>query len=115
MAGRGWQIWGIGVIGLWLTASPFIPPFDAEMGSELTIWFVTAGLLQIFLVNGLIAAPAAWERRALALVGLGVLALPWALGFDKTVYAVWNAAGAGGLTFVLAVWNMLDIGPSHAA
>jgi hypothetical protein len=114
MDDRGWQIWVIGGLGVWLVASPFIPLLQDEMASDTMVSFVTAGLLQIFLAIGVIAAPDAWKRWGLALIGLAVLALPWGLGFDKTVYAVWNAAIAGGLTFVLAVWSILDTGPQNA-
>lgn len=115
MSDRGWQIWVIGVIGLWLIVSPFIPHIQAEMAHEAIISFVTAGLLQVFLVIGVVAAPDAWKRWGLALIGLAVLALPWGLGFDKTVYAVWSAALSGGATFVLAAWNIVDAGTQNAS
>ena len=70
MSDRGWQIWVIGVIGLWLIVSPFIPPIQAEMPHEAIISFVTAGLLQVFLVIGVVAAPDAWKRWGLALIGI---------------------------------------------
>lgn len=115
MDNRGWQIWVIGVIGLWLIVSPFIPRIQAEMPHDAMVSFVTAGLLQVFLVIGVVAAPDAWKRWGLALIGLAVLALPWGLGFDKTAYAVWSAALSGGLTFALALWNILDTGSQNAS
>lgn len=103
---KRWQDWGNAVLGLWMLASPSILGF-AVPGSPATRAAWMLGLAIVVFAGIAVYIPKAWEEALNIILGICLLASPWALGYSDQVRPTTNAVVVGLLVTVLAVWAML--------
>ena len=106
MTPKRWQDWINAVLGLWMLASPSILGF-AVAGSPATRAAWMLGLAIVVFAGIAVYIPKAWEEALNIILGICLLASPWALGYSDQVRPTTNAVVVGLLVTVLAVWAML--------
>ncbi|WP_454621950.1 SPW repeat protein [Bradyrhizobium cenepequi] len=110
MSRQHWQDWIIGVVGLWLIASPWTIATTMPEGVSQTVvnWnFIITGVVAVILAAAALASFQLWEEWADVIVGLWLVASPWLLHFTASPSATWNAVIAGAVLIVAAGWNMI--------
>jgi SPW repeat len=97
-----WQDVASLLLGAWLVVSPFALDFAA-----VETWLTVAlGLCVIlFAVEGFLV-PSYLEEWGEILLGLALLAAPWAVGYESSTATV-NSALSGLLVIVFAVWELM--------
>jgi SPW repeat len=103
---KRWQDSINAVLGLWMMASPSILGFAAT-GSPATRVAWTLGLAIVVFAGIAVYMPKAWEEALNIILGICLLASPWALGYSDQTRPATNAMVVGLLVTVLAVWAML--------
>jgi len=106
MAPKRWQDWVNGVLGLWMLASPSILGF-ATPGSTATRVAWILGLAIVVFAGIAVYMPKAWEEALNVILGVYLLASPWALSYSDQARPTTNAVVVGLLVTALAVWAML--------
>ncbi|KAA9008773.1 SPW repeat domain-containing protein [Histidinibacterium aquaticum] len=106
-----WQDWLIGVVGLWLIASPFMLPYgpaEVESNASAATWgFLAAGLLTIGVMALGLFEQREWQLWLGIALALCVIALPWVFGFTDAAALVWSAMASGVLIGLAAVGELV--------
>jgi hypothetical protein len=106
MKSKRWQDGLNALLGLWMVASPSILGFAvAESPAARTAWVL--GLAIIIFAGIAVYMPKAWEEAINILLGLCLIASPWALGYAGQATPATNAMIVGLLVTALAIWAML--------
>lgn len=106
MAPRRWQDGINAVLGLWMFASPTILGF-AVAGNPATPTAWILGLAIVVFAGIAVYMPKAWEEALNILLGICLIASPWALGYADQARPMTNAVVVGVLVTALAMWAML--------
>lgn len=106
MALKRWQDWGNVFLGLWMLASPWILGFAAsENVAARTAWILGAAI--IVFAGIAVYIPKAWEEVLNIVLGIGLIASPWGLGYTDQTTPTANAVVVGLLVTALGLWAML--------
>ena len=106
MKSRRWQDAMNLVLGFWMFASPTILGFGvAGSPATLTAWIL--GLAIVLFAGLAIYIPKAWEEAVNILLGICLIASPWAAGYADQAKPAMNAMIVGLLVTALAIWAML--------
>jgi hypothetical protein len=101
-----WQDWTNGILGLWMFLSPWILGFSVSGGiAARTAWLLGAAI--IVFAGIAIYLPKVWEEALNIVLGLCLLASPWALSYTEQSRPTTNAVIVGLLVTIFAVWAML--------
>jgi hypothetical protein len=103
---KRWQDWSNAVLGLWMVASPSVLGFAAAGNPATRIAWIL-GLAIVVFAGIAVYMPKAWEEALNIILGICLLASPWALGYSDQARPATNAMIVGLLVTVLAVWAML--------
>lgn len=106
MTPKQWPNCANGVLGVWMFASPWILAFAVQGGTAArTTWFLGATIL---IFAGIAAyLPKAWEEVINILLGIYVLASPWAGSYCDQTKATTNAVIVGLLITAFGTWATL--------
>jgi hypothetical protein len=99
---KHWQDPANFIIGLWLMASPWVLAFDSDVtptANAVIFGFFVAGLALLAMLKVMV-----WEELVSVVLGVWLAVSPWVLGFTGHPAALWNAAVAGVLVALLALW-----------
>ena len=103
---KHWQDWIILAFGVWLLCSPWWlqyftgrPYTDQTAASWNSILF---GLTVVFFAIWALTLPQKWEEWINLVLGLWLIASPWALGFDTYTIAMVNMVVVGGIIVLSA-------------
>lgn len=99
---KHWQDPINALVGVALVLSPWALSFSQN--PTPTSNAVIGGLVLIAIALGAMIVPRAWEEWAEAVVGLWLIAAPWALKFSADVQAMRVSCLAGVVVTVLALW-----------
>lgn len=105
MKSQRWQDWVNVILGAWLVISPWVLNFADNEVAARTAWALGAAIAVFAGIA--VYMPKAWEEAVNILLGLGVLASPWALAFADHPIATTNAAIVGVLVVAFGIWAML--------
>ena len=106
MKSMRWQDGINALLGLWMLASSTILPFAVVGGAaKQAAWII--GLTIVVFAAIAMYMPKAWEEALNILLGVCLLASPWALGYADQGAPTWNAVIVGLLVTGFAVWAML--------
>jgi hypothetical protein len=111
MERQQWRPWLVGVIGLWVIASPYLlgVPFVDEARAGAFRWsFVGPGALAVLLSIGALTAHQSWETGLAGAVGLWLILTPSMVGFIDTPSAVLSAVASGMAMVALAAWSIMS-------
>lgn len=101
-----WQDWGNLIIGAWLFVSPWVLPYQAEMQNAIWNAYILGGAIVLFSAIATYL-PRAWEEGINVVLGLWMIASPWALSFASDQNASMHAVLVGVAVTILAAWAML--------
>jgi len=101
-----WQDAFNAVLGLWMFASPTILQFAAAGSPAMRAAWIL-GLAIVVFAGIAIYMPKAWEEAINILLGVCLIASPWALGYADQGVPTRNAVIVGLLVTALAVWAMV--------
>jgi hypothetical protein len=100
---KRWQDWVILVLGAWTVISPWALGFAAtENAAALSAWVLGAAILVFAGIA--VYMPKAWEEAVTILLGLALLASPWALNFATQSTPTSNAVIVGLLVAAFGAW-----------
>jgi hypothetical protein len=105
-----WQVWLIGVIGLWLMVSPFVlgVPVGEDAGAGAFRWsFVGPGSVLVLLAVTAMLASQTWEAGLAAPIGVWLILSPWILSYTAFPSAVWSAVASGAAILLLGIWSLV--------
>lgn len=106
MALKRWQDWINVILGAWVVASPWILGFAAgESFAAPTAWILGAAI--IVFAGIAVYMHKAWEEALNIILGICLVASPWALGFADQMTPTTNAVIVGLLVTAFGVWAML--------
>lgn len=115
-----WQDWIMGIVGIWLIASPWVLNFATVPAGDVTTMAVGAGMTGLswnFIISGLVALLVAgsaltayrqWEEWIGAALGLWLIASPWVIQFTELKTAFWSATASGVVVLIAAAWNLFE-------
>jgi heme/copper-type cytochrome/quinol oxidase subunit 3 len=101
---KHWQDAVNAVLGAWLVLSPWAMGYQGE--SVATGNAVLIGLALFAAALGAIFVPRAWEEWTEGVLGLWMIASPWALGFGTLHGARPTAVVTGIVIVALALWTL---------
>ena len=106
MITKRWQDGLNALLGLWMLASPSILGFaTAKSPAALTAWVLGLAIVVFAIIA--IYMHKAWEEAINILLGLCLIASPWALAYADQATPATNAMAVGLLVTALAIWAML--------
>jgi SPW repeat len=106
MATKRWQDWVNGILGLWMFVSPWMVGFaEGNNPAARTAWLLGAAI--IVFAGIAVYMPKAWEEALNIILGLCLLASPWALSYTDQPKPTSNAVLIGLLVTLFAVWAMV--------
>lgn len=91
--------------GIWLIAAPFIPGYSAvtaALWNDILIGLAVAGLAWTRMAKPLEREGSGWTN---AILGVWLLAAPFALGYTATTAAMSNDIVIGLVVVILGVWS----------
>jgi hypothetical protein len=101
---KHWQDPINAALGLWVLISPWAVGYQADTAA---LWnAVIVGLLLAGVALGAIFVPRAWEEWTAGVLGLWLIASPWALSFEANREAMLTAVWTGIAAVVLALWTL---------
>jgi SPW repeat len=106
MKSMRWQDGINALLGVWMFASPTFLQFTV-VGGRATVAAWILGLAIVVFAALAIYMPKAWEEALNIILGVCLLASPWALGYADEGTPTRNAVIIGLLVTGLAVWAML--------
>jgi hypothetical protein len=106
MTPKRWQDWTNAVLGLWMLVSPSLLGFAVAGNPAMRAAWIL-GLAIVAFAGIAVYMPKAWEEALNIILGICLLASPWALGYSDQVRPTTNAVIVGLLVTALAVWAML--------
>jgi len=93
------------VAGIWLILAPFILGYSAVTGAlwnDILVGLAITGLAWARVAKPLENEAASWTN---AVLGVWLLAAPFALGYTATAAAMWNDIVVGLVVVVLGAWS----------
>lgn len=102
---KRWQDWANLALGAWTIVSPWALGFAGNNAVAWSAWIIGAAIVVFAAIA--VYMPKAWEEGINVLLGVGLLASPWALGFASQSNPTTNAVIVGVLVAGLALWAML--------
>lgn len=122
MTKQHWQDWINGMLGLWVFGSPWF--LEHTMVTEVpargtlgmwNLWVI--GLAVVVIAGFALYAFNAWKELANLILGVWLVASPWALGFSTSDMLMRNAVSFGALIVFFAAWALYDAtrGPNRSA
>ena len=99
---KHWQDPVNALVGVWLVCSPWILGFQNVVIAAVTTTAVGALLFASSI--GAMRFPQAWEEWLDVALGVGLMLLPAAFGFDDVQRALQNALACGAIVTFLALW-----------
>jgi hypothetical protein len=103
---KRWQDWVNLVLGAWMLASPWVLGFAA--GQSVAAWSAWVLGAAIVVFAGIaVSMPKAWEEAINIVLGVCLIASPWALNFAAQSTPTSNAVIVGILVAAFALWAML--------
>lgn len=103
---KRWQDWVNVVLGVWMVTSPWVLDFSAsESAAAPTAWILGAAI--ILFAGIAVYMHKAWEEALNIILGICLLASPWALGYAGEMTPTTNAVVIGLLVIAFGVWAML--------
>lgn len=106
MATKRWQDSVNGILGLWMFASPWMVGFaGGNNPAARTAWLLGAAI--IVFAGIAVYMPKAWEEALNIILGLCLLASPWALSYTDQAKPTSNAVLTGLLVTLFAIWAMV--------
>lgn len=119
-----WRDWVVLALAVWLFLSPWILGFAGAMpadGEAVAAGFTTAAWNAWVLGIAIAAVSlwaafqfAEWQDWVTGVLGLWLIAAPWALGFAAMTMAAWNHVVVGALIVALAAWELWDVRHQHS-
>jgi hypothetical protein len=106
MKSMRWQDGINAVLGLWMFAAPTILRFAFPGNPAMRAAWVLGLAIVVFAAIAMYM-PKAWEEALNILLGVGLLASPWVLGYTDQGAPTRNAVIVGVVVTGLAVWAML--------
>jgi len=106
MATERWQDWANGILGLLMFTSPWMRGLAAGGGSAAWTAWILGGAIIVF-AGIAVYMPKAWEEALNIILGLCLLASPWALSYADQPTPTSNAVMVGLLVTLFAVWAMV--------
>lgn len=97
---KHWQDPVSAVLGLWLAVSPWVLGFNADVAAMPNAVIVGLAIFAVALAASF--RPQAWQRRASLVLGMWLMASPWALDFAFLNEAKLDALIVGILVVALA-------------
>lgn len=108
---RRWQDWLNLTLGVWLFAAPF---FGLSAVDGVAAWDgYVFGSIVALLSAGALLKPQAWEEWTNLMVGLWLIAAPFAIGFATEPNPTWNHVIVGIVIAGDALWAVLARPPEH--
>jgi SPW repeat len=107
MQPKRWQDWANGFLGLWMLASIWFFGFSMD-GSTAARTALILGAAIIVFAGLAVYLPRAWEEAINIVLGICLLASPWALSYTDQARATTNAATVGLLVIAFGIWAMLE-------
>ena len=95
------------ILGFWLFCAP--PLLDVPMASREAWISVGLGLLLAGMAGAALVTARAWKEGGIVVIGLALIAAPWAFGFSSDGTAVWNSVICGLLVTAFAGFRLYDI------
>lgn len=106
MALKRWQDWINVILGAWMVVSPWMLGLAAsESLAAQTAWILGAAI--VVFAGIAVYIHKAWEEVLNILLGIFLVASPWALGFADQRTPTTNAVIVGLLVTAFGVWSML--------
>jgi hypothetical protein len=103
---KRWQDWVNLVLGAWMVVSPWALGFaDPQNAAAVSAWTLGAAIIVFAAIA--VKIPQAWEEAINILLGVGLIASPWALNFAAQEAPTTNAVAVGVLVGAFALWAML--------
>lgn len=102
---RRWADWGNMIIGIALFISPFIREYPDDLPEAMWNAF-GSGLAVMTFAAVAVYLPRAWEEGINTLLGVWLVAAPWALGFSHHRDIATISIFAGCAVMILALWAM---------
>ncbi|MEZ4744081.1 MAG: SPW repeat protein [Bdellovibrionota bacterium] len=91
-----WENWINVVLGIWLFISPWVLASNFSRVSSSTNWNVwIVGIILVASSSAALQQLKAWEEWLSLILGLWLIASPWALGFSDQAALLWNAIIVG--------------------
>jgi predicted MFS family arabinose efflux permease len=103
---RHWEDWVNLLAGAWLACAPWVFGF-ADNQAAIVNAAVVGLALMLFATLALVWVQA-WEEWLGIVLGLWLIASPWALGFADRAIARWIHVIIGGLVALIAVYEMWE-------
>jgi len=100
---KHWQDAVNAVLGAWLVLSPWAIGYAGETAAMVNVVVIGLGLIAAAL--GAMFVPRAWEEWTEGILGVWLIASPWALGFAGTPRLV--AVITGIAIVALAAWTLV--------
>ncbi len=96
-------------MAFWLFASPRLFGYS---DAPVAAWnaYVVAAVVAVLSIAAM-AKFALWEEWINALVGLGLIASPWLVGYTEIAAAAWNHVIVGVLIVALSGWELAATPP----
>ncbi len=108
MAPRRWQDGINAVLGLVDVRLTYDPQLRCRRKSRATRAAWILGLAIVVFAGLAVYMPKAWEEAINILLGLCLIASPWALGYADQAKPTTNAVIVGLLVTALAIWAMIN-------
>lgn len=106
MGQKRWQDWINLILGLWAFVSPWILGFAVSTSIAARAMWILVAAIVVFAASA-VYMHRAWEEVINILLGVCLVAAPWALSFTQQSTPTTNAVVVGLLVTAFAVWAML--------
>ncbi len=106
--------WLIGVVGIAIILSPFVLGYTANTPAFLSSIILGAGVTAVSAVKGLAPDKTRWEFWVAGILGMLLVAAPFALNFFSLAEAVWLTTYLGMVVAILACIQLRSRVPSMA-
>jgi hypothetical protein len=101
---KHWQDAINALLGAWMALSPWVVGYVQNTSANYNA--VVVGALLIAAALGAMFVPKAWEEWTEAVLGIWLIASPWALAFTADMTARNTAIGTGIIVTLLALWTI---------
>ncbi len=104
---NAWEDWTNLVLGLWLSASPWVFQFTT---ASAAVWnALISGCIIALLAAAALYQVKKWEEWTNAVIGIWLVVSPWVLGFSNDPVTTWNAVIVGLLVLCVAGWELYTL------
>jgi len=105
--------WITGILGLGFAAAPFLFGYSENPVALWTSLLLGGAVMITSYLEAAAGDKERWEYVAAAIVGLGAIAAPFALGFGNLVTAMWSSVAIGLLLAVVAGYKLYSDQPHY--